>query len=90
MITSHAHQVSPAMTSSSETFGGAPGAGNDPNGGPPGQAESPAAFEDDFDIPPIHLPPSALEEPDYNNGAYQHQGQQQPHYHHHHHQVRPL
>ena len=85
MITSHAHQVSPAMTSSSETFGGAPGAGNDPNG-PPGQAESPAAFEDDFDIPPIHLPPSALEEPDYNNGAYQHGGQQQPHYHHHHHQ----
>ena len=40
-------------------------------------ADSPAQFEDDFDIPPINLPPSALEDqhqqPDYNNGAsYQH------------------
>ena len=60
-------------------------------------ADSPAQFEDDFDIPPINLPPSALEDqqnqhqPDYNNGAsyqhYQHQNQhmysqQQHHYQH--------
>ena len=38
------------MTSATETF-----ASEAPPGG-----ESPAQFEDDFDIPPIHLPPSAL------------------------------
>jgi hypothetical protein len=54
---------------------------------PPG--DSPAAFEDDFEIPPINLPPSALEEQvpghqgglipaGYNNGGhYQHYQQQQ-------------
>ena len=51
MITSHAHQIIETnMTSATETF-----ASEAPPGG-----ESPAQFEDDFDIPPIHLPPSAL------------------------------
>ena len=82
MITSHAHQlvVNTSMTSSAavEPFTTA-SAESAPPGGP--GSESPAQFEDDFDIPPIHLPPSALEEPDYNNGAYH-----QQHYHHHHQQ----
>ena len=86
MITSHAHQlvVNTSMTSSAHAEPFTASAESAPHSGGPG-SESPAQFEDDFDIPPIHLPPSALEEPDYNNGAYH----QQQHYHHHHQQQQP-
>ena len=95
MITSHhAHQENTLDMATTEQ--GPPGAypPNSAESAQTGQAEnSPAHFEDDFDIPPINLPPAALEDqPDYHNGAsYPHQGgyrqmypqqqqQQQQHY----------
>ena len=93
MITSHVHQPSQihnstdsslasldTMTSSAAVSGQGgqhAGSAGDPFKSADASADSPAQFEDDFDIPPISLPPSALEDqhqqPDYNNGAsYQH------------------
>ena len=105
MITSHAHHHqhpntepnldtmtssvvatnTPVVTSqqTADHFGGSADAST---------ADSPAQFEDDFEIPSINLPPSVLDDqhqqqqPDYNNGAsyqqhYQQQQQQMYHYH---------
>ncbi len=60
--------------------------GTGSSGGGDENAESPGAnFDDDFDIPPINLPQSALEEQQQqqsysNNGYYQQQQQQQQMY----------
>ena len=72
MITSHAHQlvVNTSMTSSAHAEPFTASAESAPHSGGPG-SESPAQFEDDFDIPPIHLPPSALEEPDHNKELWE-------------------
>ena len=58
MITSHAHQPTDTMTSSSVSS--APADPFTPSAD--ATADSPAQFEDDFDIPPINIPPSALED----------------------------
>jgi hypothetical protein len=96
MITSHAHQPQPPSTdidtmTSSSTAASVASTAADPFTTADASADSPAQFEDDFDIPPINLPPSALEDPqphpqhDYNNGAssyYPQQHQMYPQQHH--------
>ena len=70
MITSHAH---PEVNTMATTEAGQPPYET----GQQATENSPAAFEDDFDIPPINLPPAALEDqPDYNGASFgnPHQG----------------